>query len=83
MEYKIEIKPKALKNLDKIPHKDREKILRVLHDLKSDPFSHKRLHGKQKDQYSARVWPYRIIYRIEKKILVVIIIDIGHRQGIY
>ncbi|MBU4299512.1 type II toxin-antitoxin system RelE/ParE family toxin [Patescibacteria group bacterium] len=33
--------------------------------------------------YSYRVWPYRIIYRIYKNLLLIIVIRIGHRQGVY
>jgi mRNA interferase RelE/StbE len=49
----------------------------------SDPFSGKKLSGKHKGEYSVRVWPYRIIYRIEKQELIIIVIDVGHRKEIY
>lgn len=83
MAYLLIIKPRARKNLDKIPEQYRGKIITVLDLLVTEPFLGKKLSGKKKGQYSIHVWPYRIIYRIEKKELIIIVIDIGHRQGVY
>jgi mRNA interferase RelE/StbE len=83
MQYELIIKSKARKNLDKLPREYRSRIVQTLREIKSDPFFGKPLSGERKGQYSARVWPYRIIYTIEKKELVIIIIDIDHRQGVY
>lgn len=83
MVFVLQIKPKARKNLDKIPENYRARIITALGAIVLDPFSGKKLSGKRKDQYSIRVWPYRIIYIIKKMELVVFVIDIDHRQGIY
>ncbi|MDO8579796.1 MAG: type II toxin-antitoxin system RelE/ParE family toxin [bacterium] len=49
-----------------------------------EPFSSgKKLSGKKKGQYSTRAWPYRIIYMIEKTLLIIIVIDIDHRASVY
>jgi mRNA interferase RelE/StbE len=83
MEFILKIKPKARKNLDKIPQNYQARIIAALDQIVCDPFSGKKLSGKKKELYSVRVWPYRIIYSINKRELLVIVIDIGHRQGIY
>jgi mRNA interferase RelE/StbE len=83
MAYQVIIKPKAEKELAKIPGKDKERILFGIVSLKSDPYIGKKLQGKYINYYSLRVWPYRIIYRILKKEFLVIIILIGQRQGMY
>ncbi|MBU3924379.1 type II toxin-antitoxin system RelE/ParE family toxin [Patescibacteria group bacterium] len=83
MAFVLQIKPKARKNLDKLPRTYRLRIRRILREIASDPFSGKKLSGKRKDQYSIRVWPYRIIYIIKKMELIVFVIDIDHRQGVY
>jgi len=57
--------------------------VRVLEVIQDDPFSGKQLHGPRAGQYSFRVWPYRIIYRVEKEKLLVLVIAFGHRQGVY
>jgi len=83
MVFILQIKPKARKNLDKIPENYRVRIITALDAIVLDPFSGKKLFGKRKDQYSLHVWPYRIIYIIKKTELIVLIINVGHRQGIY
>ena len=83
MQYHVHLEKHAKKQLDKIPVIYRAKFEKVIDSLVQDPFSGKKLEGKLKGQYSVRVWPYRIIYRIYKKKLIVLIIDIGHRQGVY
>lgn len=41
----------------------------------------KKLAGR--NGYRIRVGDYRIIYEIQKSVLVILIIDIGHRREIY
>lgn len=83
MKYRVELKPRAEKELNKLPQRDYYRIITALVGLAIDPFVGKKLEGKYKDCYSLRVWPYRIIYQINKKELLVFVIRIGHRQGIY
>jgi mRNA interferase RelE/StbE len=45
------------------------------------PNGYKKLKGQ--DGYRIRVGDYRIIYQIQDKILVVEVIDLGHRKEIY
>ncbi|MCK5510036.1 type II toxin-antitoxin system RelE/ParE family toxin [Candidatus Parcubacteria bacterium] len=81
--YKIVIPRNAQKDLKKIDKLYKERILVALNVLSKDPFTGKKLKGDYKMQYSYRVWLYRIIYEIRKRELVVIVIRVGHRQGVY
>ena len=83
MEYQVRFEPRAEKELAKIPKKYQDKILTFLLDLGRNPFQGKKLKGKFKGSYSYRIWPYRIIYKIYKSKLLVIIIKIRQRQGVY
>ncbi|MBU6141836.1 type II toxin-antitoxin system RelE/ParE family toxin [Patescibacteria group bacterium] len=83
MAFALQITKKAREKLDNLPTLYRSRIIAILDDIVLDPFSGKKLTGKKAGQYSVRVWPYRIIYRIYKKELIVFIIDVGHRQGVY
>ena len=83
MPFQLYLKPKIRKKLQNIQEKDRKRIVNVFDAIVADPFSGKQLHGERIGQYSVRVWPYRIIYRIDKNKLLVIIIQFGHRQGVY
>lgn len=83
MSYLVEIPKHAQKDLDKIPEPYQGKLLRALLRLERDPFIGKKLSGEHAGLLSYRVWPYRIIYEVRIKKLIVIIIRIGHRQGVY
>ncbi len=83
MRFKLLFTKKAERALDNLPETFRVKIVHVFREMESNPFFGKKLSGTKKGQYSVRIWPYRIIYSIEKKQLIIIAIDIGHRQGIY
>jgi mRNA-degrading endonuclease RelE of RelBE toxin-antitoxin system len=83
MAFELKINSKAEKNLDKLSDKDYARAMQVLSGIKADPFSGKKLHGKHKDEYSVRVWPFRIIYKIYKKELLISVIKFEHRQGVY
>jgi len=83
MNYRITVKPSAEKELEKIENKDRKRILEALWHLSADPFLGKKLAGEYHGYYSLRVWPYRIIYTVLRKKLLVVVIKIGHRQGVY
>lgn len=83
MSYRLILESRAEKELDKIPKTYHGKIIKALRSLTEDPFQGKKLDGELKGMYSIRVWPYRIIYEIRKKELYVIIVHVGHRQGVY
>ncbi len=83
MAFTLKIKSKARKNLSNIQEDYRSRIIAALDEIVLNPFAGKKLLGKRNGQYSVRVWPYRIIYIVKKMELLVLIIDIDHRQGIY
>jgi mRNA interferase RelE/StbE len=83
MTYQVRVKPSAVKDLNKLLSKDRDRIIIVLRALSVNPFIGKKLKGEYKDYYSVRAWPYRIIYSVYKKELLILVIHIGHRQNVY
>ncbi len=83
MQYQVVIPKKVQKELSKIDSRYIARITAVLIALAGDPFLGKKLEGDHKGERSYEVWPYRIIYRIKQLELVVLIIKIGHRQGVY
>ncbi len=66
-----------------MPKVDYYRVLAVLSVIAQNPYAGKKLKGVRADQWSMRVWPYRVIYMIHKKELVIFVVDVGHRQGIY
>ena len=83
MEHQLKVKPKAEKELKKLPKDIYYKILFAFTVLSGDPYLGKKMHGEYDGCYSYRVWPYRIIYEIHKQELVILVIRVGHRQGVY
>lgn len=81
--YQAVLERKAQKQLNKIPLKYKKKIQHAIDYLAQDPFSGKKMHGEYQGRYTLRVWPYRVIYRIEKKKVLVIVLAISHRQAVY
>jgi mRNA interferase RelE/StbE len=81
--YEISIKKSAVKELEDIPKKELQKIIKKIKTLSSDP----RLQGSQKlshrEQYRIRQGDYRIIYSVQDDDLTVHIIKVGHRREIY
>ncbi len=81
--FLVQYTHRALKSLNKIPIAWRKRILKAIDGLKSEPFQGKKLRGELEGSFSLRVWPYRIIYLVNKKQITIIIMDIGHRQNVY
>ena len=83
MAYQLRVEPSALKSLNRIPENERRRILASLQGIKKDPFDGKALEGELKGIRSWRVGEYRILYRILRQELLVLVIKIGNRQGVY
>ncbi|MBI5046065.1 MAG: type II toxin-antitoxin system RelE/ParE family toxin [Candidatus Yonathbacteria bacterium] len=81
--FYLQYTAQAIKSLKKIPKKQRIKILKAVDGLAVSPYIGKKLQGELAGLFSLRVWPYRILYVVKKKEILVVILDIGHRQNIY
>lgn len=81
--FSIIIKRRAQKQLQKIQASDRQRLKEAIDALAENPFAGKKLDGKYNGFWSFRVWPYRIVYIIERKIITITIVAIGHRKDIY
>ncbi|PIV84131.1 MAG: type II toxin-antitoxin system RelE/ParE family toxin [Candidatus Moranbacteria bacterium CG_4_10_14_3_um_filter_44_15] len=83
MEYHLKVKPSVQKKLERLPKADYYRILAAFSILAQNPFVGKKMKGEYEGSYSYRVWPYRIIYDIYKKELLVLVVRVGHRQRVY
>lgn len=81
--YHIKLTDKTKKKLVKLPEPWQSKISRAIHLLSIDPYVGKKLHGDYAGAYSLRAWPYRIIYTINARQVIVEVLDLGHRKDIY
>lgn len=84
MSYKLELKKKALKFLDKHP-KEKINFIKAFKDIvngKEEKYDIKKLSG-QIDFYRLRLGKYRAIYTIVNDELIILVVDIGSRGDIY
>ena len=82
--YEIEIAPAAERALKKISADIRNRIFKSLLTLRNDPRPHgvKKLSGED-DLYRIRIGDYRIVYQIRDNVLVIVVVNVGHRREIY
>ncbi len=82
--YSIRYSEDALKELKQISKPQVIKIISKIELLSENPFPPgiKKLKGKL-DLWRIRVGDYRVIYAIEKNILLIEIIRIRHRKDVY
>jgi len=83
MQYQVIVPSRVQKDLARIGSRFQTRITAALVVLARDPYVGKKLKGDREGDWSYRVWPYRILYRIKKERLIVLVVRIGHRQGIY
>lgn len=81
--YIVVLKKRAEKQYGKLPEHDRWRVLLALQGLRQDPWQGKKLKSDLKGLYTIRVWPYRIIYTIERRMVTVAVVAIGHRKDVY
>jgi mRNA interferase RelE/StbE len=82
--YGVVFKPAALRDLRKLPEDVKRRVAVRIDALANDPRPHgaEALQGEP-DLYRIRVGEHRIIYKLEKKALVVLVIRVGHRREVY
>ena len=82
-EYKIVIKPSALKELEGIPKKILQQIIKRISLLASDPrpIGCKKLSGQER--YRIRQGDYRVVYGISDSAMTVDVVKVGHRREVY
>jgi mRNA interferase RelE/StbE len=80
VQYQIEFKPKAIKDLQKIPVNERERIINKIEAMQDD------LQGDVKHltnftpEYRLRVGDYRVLFELEEQ--TIIVYRVKHRIAI-
>lgn len=82
--YRLDYTKGVDKDLRKIPGKDAVRIVRAIDKLASNPLPSGCVKLAGYDiEYRIRIGDYRVIYQIHEAVLVVLVIEIGHRKDIY
>ncbi|PZV17378.1 MAG: type II toxin-antitoxin system mRNA interferase toxin, RelE/StbE family [Pseudanabaena sp.] len=84
MSYEVQILPKAARQLKALSVEVRQDISLTIQSLANEPrpIGVKKLSG-EKDVYRVRVGNYRVLYQIIDKVLVVVVVSVGHRREVY
>ena len=84
MSYSIQFTPRAVRDLEDLPKPDQVRVAPRIDALASTPrpAGCKKLEGDER-LYRIRVGDFRVIYRIEDRKLIVLVIRIGNRRDIY
>jgi mRNA interferase RelE/StbE len=82
--YRIEISATAERQLRKLPRPDQLRIVRVIQTLSIDPRPPgcRKLSGHD-DVFRVRVGRYRILYAVEGRRLIIIVLKVGDRKDVY
>lgn len=85
MTFSVIYTARARRDLKQLPREIAQRCIRAISNIKEDPFPFvKKLKGsRQAPLYSLRIGEYRAILSIEDDRLIIFIIEIGHRSGVY
>ncbi|MGA8273783.1 MAG: type II toxin-antitoxin system RelE/ParE family toxin [Candidatus Sulfotelmatobacter sp.] len=83
-QYTIQFKPLALRHLEKLPRDIQKKLAAKIETLRDDPFppGSKKMAGML-DTRRVRVADYRVIYQVHQKVLLILVLTVGHRKDVY
>jgi mRNA interferase RelE/StbE len=81
--YTVEVRPSARKQLNDIEGQDRARVLRRIAELADNPRPHGTVKLTGSDEWRIRIGNYRVVYTIADDVLVVTVVEIGHRREIY
>ena len=81
--YRIKLTTKAKKELKTISKLHQQAIAFIYEELKDNPYLGKPLTKELTGRFTLRVGFNRIIYKINKKDEIVLILTAGHRATVY
>jgi mRNA interferase RelE/StbE len=81
--YSVEVPARVAKALRKIPKKDAKAIIATLESFETNPRPPGAIRLTDRDEWRLRVGNYRILYLIEDKKLLVVVVRIQDRKDVY
>ena len=82
-DYRLLIKPSAVKELELVPKKDRQRVVSRIQSLARDPRPPgcEKLSGE--DKYRLRQGRYRVVYGVDDEERTVLVVKVGDRRDVY
>lgn len=84
MPYRVEFKPSARRQLRKLPRDVQARIISRVEALAHDPRppGSEEISGGE-DLHRIRIGDYRVVYEIQGRVLLVLVVRVGHRREVY
>ena len=83
MTWRLIVKPKIETFLRSLRPETKRYIRASFEEIRKDPWIGKPLRDELAGLYSFRARRFRIVYRIERRIITVVVVGIGPRKSIY
>lgn len=83
MPYSLQIKQSALKEIERLPKPDRQRIIAAIDQLAANPHVGKLLKGDHSGLRRIRVGDYRAIYEINEGQVLILVLRVAHRKQVY
>lgn len=81
--YFVYVPKSVLKSMAKIPLPWQHRIEKAIDAIQLNPRCGEKMSGNLSDKWKIRVWPYRIIYKIDEKKKAVFIFEAAHRGNMF
>ena len=83
MPFSVRIKASAAKELAAIDATNRRRLVAAIDALAMDPLRGQALKGGLTGLRRIRVGDFRVVYEVRQTELVVLVVRVGHRRGVY
>jgi mRNA interferase RelE/StbE len=83
MVYRVQIRRRAQKQLNRIQEEHRERTIEAVYALSKDPRPRNSRKLEGREGYRLRVGDYRALYRVNDETQGVLVAEIWHRQRDY
>jgi len=80
--FEFQLKSSVEKDLQALPKADQQRVIEHIETvLVTDRYAGKALSGEFKGLFRWRIGQFRVIYEIQKDVLIILVIKIGLRKG--
>lgn len=81
MKFDVQFKPKAVKDIERLPPRIQERVLSRVEEMRTDLSGDVKRLTKFTPEYRLRVGDYRVLFEIEDE--TIIIYRVRHRREVY
>jgi mRNA interferase RelE/StbE len=82
--FEVQFKKSVEKDLRALSKTDQKRVLEQIGKvLAKDPYLGKPLSGEFRGLFRWRIGRFRVIYEVQKEVLLILVLKIGHRKEVY